>query len=80
MRHWESWKKFDRVNETDYLYFLKQYFDMECSVSDTAKDMHLHRNSVTYKLHKIEEVLGMSVNTQSNRTRLMVAFMLKEIR
>ena len=72
-------EKYDRVNETDFLYFLKQYFDLGCNVQKLAAKMHLHRNSVTYKMHKIEEILDMSVNEPLDRTKLMVAFMIQEI-
>lgn len=73
-------EKYDHVNETDYLYFLSKYFALDCSVQELAAQMHLHRNSVTYKLHKIEEILKLSVNDPADRTKLMVALMLREIR
>lgn len=73
-------EKYDHVNETDYLYFLGKYFALDCSVQELAAQMHLHRNSVTYKLHKIEEILKLSVNDPADRTKLMVAFMIREIR
>lgn len=72
-------EEYDHVNETDYFYFLKQYFELGCSVQDIAAKMYIHRNSVTYKLHKIEEILGMDISGQENRTILMVGFMIKEI-
>lgn len=73
-------EKYDNVNETDYLYFLWQFVRLDFSVHDTAEEMHLHRNSVAYKLHKIEEIIHMNVNEPKNRTKLMVAFMIREIR
>ena len=73
-------EKYDRLNETDFVYFLKKYFELGCSVQDVAASLHLHRNSVTYKLHKIEEILKLSVNQPYDRTRLMVALMIQEIR
>ena len=72
-------EEYDHINETDYFYFLKQYFELGCSVQDIAAKMYIHRNSVTYKLHKIEEILGMDISRQENRTILMVGFMIKEI-
>lgn len=72
-------EKYDHINETDYYYFLKQYFELDCSSQAVSAKLHFHRNSVTYKLHKCEEILGMSISEQENRTKLMIAFMLKEI-
>lgn len=71
--------KHDRVNGTDYCYFLRKYFEAGCSVQAVAAKLHLHRNSVTYKLHKIEEILKMSVSDSSERTKIMVALMIQEI-
>ncbi len=73
-------EKYDHVNETDYYYFLKQYFELNCSSQAVSAKLHFHRNSVTYKLHKCEEILGLSISEQENRTKLMIAFMLKEIK
>lgn len=73
-------EKYDRINETDLCSFLKQYFELECSVQDVAAKLHMHRNSVTYKLHKIEEILRMSVTAPEDRTRIMVGLMIGEIR
>ena len=70
---------YDHINETDYLYFLRQYFDLGCSAQEVAAKMFIHRNSVTYKLHKIEEIMGFSISEQKNRMILMIAFMIKEI-
>lgn len=72
-------ERYDRINETDYYYFLKQYFECDCSTQVAAKNLHLHRNSVIYKLHKCEEILGIEINNQRIRTELMIAFMMKEI-
>lgn len=72
-------EEYDHVNETDYLHFLKQYFDSGCSTQDVAAKLYIHRNSVTYKLHKIEEILGRSVSGQEDRMSLRIAFMIKEI-
>ena len=61
------------------MYFLKTYFDLGCSVQNLAAQMHMHRNSVTYKMHKIEEIMNISINDPEERTKLMIAFMIKEI-
>lgn len=77
--HLGKLEKFDRMNETDYMFFLRQYFERGCSLQEVAASLHMHRNSVTYKLHKVEEITGFSMSEQSVRTRFMVAFMIQEI-
>jgi len=71
--------KYDYANESDYGCFLKKYFELGCSVQELAAELHMHRNSVTYKIHKIEEILGLSLNSQENRTKIIIAFMIEEI-
>lgn len=73
-------QSYDHMNETDYLYFLKKYFELGCSIQDAAAELHLHRNSVAYKLRKIEEIIKLSVNAPYDRTKIMVALMIQEIR
>lgn len=72
-------EKYDHANETDYGYFLKKYFELGCSVQELAAELHMHRNSVTYKMHKVEEILGLSLNSPENRTKIIIAFMIQEI-
>lgn len=72
-------EKYDIINETDYLYFLQKFFELDFSIAETARVMHMHRNSVAYKLHRIEEIMGISVSAPKERTRLMIAFMIREI-
>lgn len=72
-------ERYDHINETDYYYFLKQYFAYDCSTQNVAKALHLHRNSVTYKLHKCEEIIGKDLSGQKERAEIMLAFMLREI-
>lgn len=73
-------EKYDRANGTDYCLFLGNYFAWGCSVQNMAEKLHMHRNSVTYKLHKIEEIIGLSVTAPADRTRIMVGLMIQEIR
>lgn len=73
-------EEYDRMKETDYCDFLKKYFELGCGIQDMASELHMHRNSVTYKLHKIEEILKMSVTAPADRTRIMVGLMIQEIR
>lgn len=51
-------QKYDQDNNTDYLATLYQYIMCACSVSRTAARLHLHRNSISYRLEKISEITG----------------------
>lgn len=71
---------YDEIKGSDYVEFLQRYFQLDCNVTQIAEDMHLHRNSVTYKLHKIEEILEVSLADKMVQTKLMVALMMLEMR
>ncbi len=72
-------KRYDQTNEADYLHFLREYFKCDCSTQAVAEQFHLHRNSVTYKLHKIEEIIGMSLGLNQNRVKIVLALMAEEL-
>ncbi len=73
-------EKYDRTNETDYHYFLRKYFEEDCSAQNVAAKLHLHRNSVNYKLRKIEEIIHLSINSPMDRTKIMLALLIWEMR
>ena len=50
--------QYDEINGTGYVDFLKVHFETGGNIQKTAGRLYLHRNSVIYKIHKIEEILG----------------------
>ena len=65
--------KYDRKNETDYLKILIAYFENECSVINTARSLYCHKNTMTYKINKIREILGYEILDNENRMKIMIA-------
>jgi purine catabolism regulator len=53
---------YDQEHNTELLTTLNCYFKNDCSLSQTAKRLYIHKNSVIYRLKKIEELSGLSVN------------------
>ena len=49
-----------------YLQLLMTYLRSNCSIAQTSKALFLHRNTVTRKLRRIEELLGFSLATNAN--------------
>ena len=52
---------YDSINESDLVNTLKQYFECNGSVSDTAKKLFVHVNTIKYRLQKIEQITGCNV-------------------
>jgi len=72
-------EKNDKLNGTDYLEVLKCYLKYNGSVKAVAEELFYHKNTVGYKLQKIEQFLGDNLSYQSVRLNCNIALMLKEI-
>ncbi|NMM99159.1 PucR family transcriptional regulator [Bifidobacterium olomucense] len=71
--------EYDRVNGTDLTETLRAYFQFSGSVKETAASMFVHRNTVSYKLNKIEDILGVSLSDFRTREFLSVGLQVREV-
>lgn len=71
--------EYDRLNETNYCEVLQCYLDHSGSVKETAEAMFVHRNTINYKINKIEEMLNCDLSELDTRLLYSIAFMLKKI-
>ncbi len=71
--------KYDELNHTDLVGFLKAYFTYGGRVRDTAEGMYLHRNSINYKLRKIEEILHCDFADVNMKFKILLAIELKDL-
>lgn len=51
----------DRKGDTEYLKTLDVYLENNCNVTKTAQDLHLHRNTMMYRIERIQEILQMDI-------------------
>lgn len=65
---------YDKKHETEYMYILETYFENECSIICTAKALYCHKNTLSYKIGKIREILGYDILLNENRMKIMVCF------
>lgn len=72
-------KEYDRRNHSDYSDVLKLYLENDGSINETARILFLHRNTVNYKIRKVEELLSCNLSSIENRVKLYIAFCLEEI-
>ena len=70
---------YDSANESDYMEFLKKFYECSCNVQETAEKLYMHRNSMRYKLNKIEELLGVDMSDINTKIRIGVALMINDI-
>jgi purine catabolism regulator len=62
-----------RVERPDLVETLCEYLARDCNVLATAKALHLHANSLRYRLSVIERVLGRSLNSLETLLELTLA-------
>lgn len=71
--------EYDKLNQTNYCEVLQCYLDNSGSVKETAEAMFVHRNTINYKINKIEEMLNCDLSELETRLRYSIAFMLQKI-
>lgn len=54
--------KYDKENGLELITTFKSYMSNKSNVSQTARDLHLHRQSLLYRLKRIEEITQMSLD------------------
>ena len=67
----------DQNNGTDYLDFLNAYLNSNCNINDTADALFIHRNTVVYKIKKINELLDCDLSDIEVRVQLYLAAMVR---
>jgi purine catabolism regulator len=69
----------DARNDGPLIETLEGFFRCNGNLSETARTMHLHRNSLLYRLGRIEELLGRSLEDSELRLSLQVALKIRHL-
>ena len=70
---------FDEENEKGYLNTLTAYLNNNMSVSAAAKEIFMHRNTMTQQLDKIEEILGVPLKDKEMCWYLQLCLRIHEL-
>jgi hypothetical protein len=62
---------YDLKHNADYLETFKAYLRNNCNISNTSKILHMHRNSLLYRINRIEELLGSTFDNWELRRQLL---------
>jgi DNA-binding PucR family transcriptional regulator len=74
-----SLTEYDETYGTCLLPTIRTYLANGCSIKETAEALYLHRNSVIYRLHKIEELCGLKLDDPDTRFRLRLSFCILQV-
>lgn len=69
--------EYDRRTDNDLVVTLETYFACNGNLSEAARRLHLHRNSLLYRLERIQEVLQADLEDADMRLSLQVALKMR---
>lgn len=70
----------DTRGDSTLIETLENYFRCNGNLSETARAMHLHRNSLLYRLERVESLLGHSLEDAEFRLNLQIALKIHQLR
>lgn len=73
-------EEYDTLNQSNLMEVLECYMKHDGSVQSTAEELYVHRNTVNYKLKKIETLLEVDLTKFSVRNELAVGLMAAKLR
>jgi len=66
--------EYDKDHNTSFTNSLYAYLKYSRNITETAKALHLHRNSMIYHLKRIEEILGFSLSDSGTLLHIELSF------
>ena len=55
-------QNYDQQYHTEFVHTLRTYLECDRSAAKAAQTLHLHRSTFFYRIKKLEELLGVSMN------------------
>ena len=66
-------QEYDRQNATELLLTLEKYLLNNRSISKAADELFIHRNTINYRLNKIEKITNISLNDMPDHLHLLLS-------
>ena len=71
--------RYDAENHTELLRTLSVYFQEHANASRTARALYVHRNTLSYRLQRIAEITGTSLDDPQARLALQLALLIHRL-
>lgn len=65
--------EYDTLHGTSYIITLENYFTNNLNISETAKAMFLHRNTLIYRIEKIKEIMNTDLKNSEELFQIQLA-------
>ncbi|MFD2114911.1 PucR family transcriptional regulator [Paenibacillus yanchengensis] len=75
----QSLKKADLFVESEMLATLETFFSLDCNVSETAKRLYIHRNTLLYRLDKLKQETGLDVRLFRDAVLVKIILLLYKV-
>jgi purine catabolism regulator len=67
------------VHETELAKTLSVYLQLRNDINKTAKKLHVHRNTLIYRLNKIRDLAGVEIDDPEVAWRFQLIFRVLEV-
>ncbi|NLD73734.1 MAG: hypothetical protein GX649_13595, partial [Chloroflexi bacterium] len=71
--------RYDEENRTELLHTLEVFFRENANASRTARALYVHRNTLAYRLQRIAEITGASLDDPQARLALQLALLIHRL-
>ncbi|MGP7818175.1 PucR family transcriptional regulator [Niallia sp. 01092] len=71
--------RYDKLNGTDFVHFLRIFLEEDGHSANIGRRVFIHRNTVLYKIKKIESILDINLNSSFTKTNISLAFMIEDV-
>jgi sugar diacid utilization regulator/putative methionine-R-sulfoxide reductase with GAF domain len=71
--------RYKKNSQKDFLKTLEIYLRSNCNWSESKDILHIHGNTLTYRLDRISGILGIDLKNYRDKLRLQVAFEIQEL-
>ncbi len=72
--------QYDEENNSMLFETLRCYLENNQSIADTANALYIHRNTISYRLGRIQELTGIDYNNYKERFNLEYSFLIFDLR
>ncbi|SHK58960.1 GAF domain-containing protein [Pseudonocardia thermophila] len=72
-------RSYDRRRDTTLVETLRAFMRCGCNATVTAEALIVHPNTISYRLHRIEEILGVDLHDPQALLRIQLAFVVDDV-
>lgn len=69
----------ETVEDVDLIKTIETYLDYQCNISETARKLYVHRNTVKYRIKKAESILQCSLHDPVESLHIRIALVIGSI-